>query len=217
MALLTVQQVADAVEVDVRQQLDSTTEAAFFIQWVDFVHKDVVYSTRFRHLASARETITSVASQTAYAIAATNIRSVDWVYDEENSRVLLPDTQIQTQWVTTEPESVHAAQMAKPISLNLHNAKSPLFYRLQTTESGGTYTHTLLLLPTPATSYAGNIIMSYTNIIDTLTLVGDTLLVSDDALPLVISGVNALGFSYLKRPIEMDKWTAIYTALKSTV
>ena len=213
---LTVLEVATAANIAIRQQFDlsDSDQLALFIQWVDQVHKDVLHTSPvWRVFNTASATITSSVAGSPYALT-TTVREIVVVQDLQNSRVLIPWTDVNFPAASSAPPEKSGPPADKWMQSLKTNVPYPQFYLPEVAAAGG-YIGKLHLLPDPSTvDYAGTIRYFYTKVVESVTASGDTLVMPDDGLDVMVAGVAMHASNFLPRPTEADRWAALYGVLK---
>ena len=186
---MTAQEVVNNVSQDIRSQLSASgADAAILLTYVDRVHKDVLHTSVYAPLVHSLTTIGTSSGTASYTLSPTDIRQVLMVYDRTRNRELFPMAP-DIPWDFTRLRTSSAL---------------PEFWK-----HSGT---TIYLFPTPKQTLTLEI--HYAQRVTTVSALGTTLTVPDDALDLIVAGVNALASQFLKNDRGAQFWLTIYQSLK---
>lgn len=188
---MTTQDVVNAVSVDMRQVLyNSGTDAALIAGWVDRIHKDILHGSVYTYLVQGSSPITTVVGQTSYTLPG-NIRNILLVFDRTNNRNIPP---WNSEGLGPGEEGSAATTMTTRPNYFVREGQTNLF----------------LFPALQSNDVVATIEIHYTNYVATVGI-NDTLLLPDDALDLIVSGVNMLAASYLKNTAEAQAWQTLYS------
>lgn len=211
---MIVQDIVNAVSTDTRQVLNSAgNDANVIMNWTDRVHKDVLHTTLYVNQNLNTTSISTAVGQASYQIAPpTSIRRIVGIYDTVfNLSLTAADVDIDlptpTQSNVEEGQGRPTAATPQP-----HQAYKfggcPEYYRFLAPT-------TLLIRPAPATSgYLSTLNIVYEQLVSTLLLLTQELIVPDDGKDVIVAGVNWLAMSYIGRQAEAASWFQLYQQLK---
>lgn len=207
---MLVQDVLNAVSNDMRQVLSpSSPDSAIMIPWVDRIHKDVLHTSLYSYLVKGLTTI-EVAANTSSYILGGSVRRISAVYDRTFDRVILPFESLGLPSNKGDAEPGVPAQIPDAMLSAVTMAQWPLYYQ----RVG--LTNSIDLFPAPQKSaFAGTYEIYYEQQVTSLTSASQTMLTPDDALDLVVAGVNSLAASYLKNSDDFQIWKSQYEAMKT--
>jgi hypothetical protein len=212
---LQVQDIVNAVSVDVRQVIGATgTDASIMIGWVDRVHKDALHSSLYSFLNQASTTVASVAGTYSYTLTPVDIRRVLAVFDRTFSRALLPlESESAPVPLATHVSPPGGMPPDGPLGSKLSLSSKtigpwPEYYRFFGTQ-------TLSIFPAPTTAtWAGTLEVQYEKQVASLANLTDVLVVPEDGKDLLVAGVNSLAFTYLKQIEDATIWGQQYERMK---
>lgn len=193
---------------DIRQVLNTSTDASIYIPWVNRIQKDCLHTSLFNYLIQVTENFTASQDTFAYTLT-TPVRRILLVYDRTFDRALQDFDDIMA------PKQDATAPSGPTISGSMLSAETmtqwPLYYR----RTGATG---LTLFPAPQkAAFGGTYEVHYETYTPDLASTGDTLLIPNDGKDLVVAGVNAYALSYLKLTDEAAKWQAMYEQMKNGI
>lgn len=198
---------------DLRSVIDPTGDGgAFLLGYVDRIHKDVLHTSIYSHLARGMVTVNVSAGTSSYPLGAGDLRRVLTVFDRTSSRVLLP-LSISMSPLPTGDQSGSDPTQVSPLSIpqvsDIRNRFSQSGYAeyFLLTDS-----NTLTLFPTPNES--GSVEVYYEQQVPTINTIDANLTVPDDARDMLVAGVNYLASQYLKKSEEAASWFQLYQRLK---
>jgi hypothetical protein len=193
---------------DVRQLLNTTTDANIYIPWVNRVQKDVLHTSLFNYLTQATESFTTTQDTSVYTLS-TPVRRIILVYDRTFDRIIqdLDDILAPKQDATSPAgPSINGAMLSAETM-----TQWPVYYR----RTGNT---SITLYPAPQkNSYGGAYEITYEGLVPNVVNTTDTLTVPDDGRDVMVAGVNAMAMSYLKLYDESQKWSAEYERMKNGI
>lgn len=205
---MLVSDVMAGVYNDVRQVLNTTTDASIYIPWVNRIQHDVLHTSLFNYLLQAEETFTTTQDTFSYTLG-TPVRRIILVYDRTFDRILqdLDDVMAPKQDATTPPgPSINTAMLSAETM-----TQWPVYYR----RTGATG---ITLFPAPQKSaFGGTYEIHYETYVTDVANTTDTLTVPNDGVDLMVAGVNTYAMSYLKLYDEAAKWQSIYEAMKNGI
>lgn len=206
---MTVQDVIDAVSLDMRQVLSNASpDSDIIIPWVDRIQKDVLHTSLFNALLRSSQTVSVTANTSVYTLSSTTVRRITSVYDRTFDRILLPYENVAYPTVKGDQTSGSQAVMPTPML----SAETMLQWPTYFLREGAS---TLVLFPAPQkAAFAGTYEVYFENYAPDLAATTDTLLVPSDGKDLVVAGVNMLACQYLKNTDEAQAWTQQYEMMK---
>ena len=212
---MTVQDIVDAVSIDTRQvMLPSGSDANVMIGWIDRTHKDVLHSTLYVNQNLNTTSVTTVAGQFTYSLTPpTGIRRIVSVFDTTFNMSLTPsdaELNLPTPIQARADEGQGHPAMVQPQPHQVYKfGGTPEFYRFLAPNS-------LRVRPAPLTSaYTSTLNITYEQLVQTLSNLGDALIVPEDGKDIVVAGVNWLAMAYIGRTQEAMSWFQLYQQLKS--
>lgn len=212
---LTAQNIIDATSVDLRSVLGTSGgDELIILEYVDRIHKDCMHSSIYSHLNQGVKSQVLTAGTETYALTLTDLRRILNVYDRTFNRPLLP-MDVFNAPASLSDASVPApgrvpsdAGQPKAMLVDKMNSLWPEYYRLSDADD-------LYVFPAPATAaFAGTLEIHYEKQVVTLTAVGDSLIIPEDAKDMVVAGVNYLTSQFLKRTEDAKLWFEVYDKLK---
>lgn len=207
---LTVQNILDKTAIDMRATLNSTTDAATMIDWVNRVNKDVMHNSVYNNILRATVHQNLTANTTGYTPIFTNFRRILAVYDNTAKRPLLPLTEGLLPVAASSPGSPSPGAGIYGRQEEALGLPWPKYY----TAYGLTG---ISVFPAPPIDSSLGIDILYEKTATDLTAVGNTLDVPDDGKDLVVAGVNALASAYLKREADAAYWSQEYRRMMGVV
>lgn len=196
---------------DVRQVLNTSTDASIYIPWVNRIQHDVLHTSLFNYLIQGVETV-SVTNGTSTYTMGTPVRRITLVYDRTFDRVLqdIDDIAMAPKQDATgdpNPQGTVSSTMLTAETMT----QWPLYYRR--VGNNGLY-----LFPAPQkSSFNGTYEIHYEGYVTDVTNTTDTLTVPNDGRDLMVAGVNSYALSYLKLYEEAASWKATYEAMKNGI
>lgn len=208
---MLVSDVMAAVYNDIRQVLNTTTDGAIYIPWVNRIQQDVLHTSLFNYLIQNVETISVVANTTNYTLT-DPVRRVTLVYDRTFDRILQDVDQLG---MAPKQDAAPPSNPQGTISGTMLTAETmtqwPLYYR----RIGD---GTLYIFPAPQkTAFNGTYEIHYEAPVAWVSESTDTLTVPDDGLDLMVAGVDMMACNYLKLYDEAAKWQSLYEQMKNGV
>lgn len=193
---------------DVRQVLNTSTDAAIYIPWVNRIQHDVLHTSLFNYLVQATENFTAAQDTFSYTLT-TPVRRVLLVYDRTFDRALQDFDDIMA------PKQDATSPAGPAISGTMLSAETmtqwPLYYR----RTGATG---ITLFPAPQkAAFGGTYEVHYETYAPDVAATTDALLVPNDGKDLMVAGVNTYAMSYLKLYDEVGKWQQTYEAMKNGI
>lgn len=201
---MTVQQIVTATCTDMRQLLsDQLPDASIVIPWVDRIHKDALHTGIYNYLLHGSAAFNTVVGVGSYNMnpAATPMRRILAVYDRTFDRALTPfDKVISALGPNAQvPEAMVSAETM---------VQWPCYYMRDGAQ-------TLWLFPSPQkAAFQAQMEVHYEFAPVNLVNLTDTLLIPDDAIDMIVAGVNSYTASYLKQADESQRWAALYEQMK---
>lgn len=209
---MTVQDIINASSTDFRSVLSNTTpDSTLFISWVDRVHKDALHTGIYNPLTQQVSTINVTVGTSSYTIPVTAgaIRRIQMVYDRTFDRILMPIESML--YPTATDDSVPTRQ---PISVPKEMVSAstmeqwPEYYKREGTTN-------IYLFPAPQkTAFQGTYEVHYEAQVADLTATTSPLLLPNDAIDMVVAGVNSFVAQFLHLDTESQFWSQQYEALK---
>lgn len=208
---MLVSDVIAAVYNDIRQVLNTTTDVAIYIPWVNRIQQDVLHTSLFNYLIQNVETISVVEGTTNYSLS-DPVRRVTLVYDRTFDRVLQDVDQLG---LAPKQDAAPSPNPQGTISGTMLSAETmtqwPLYYR----RIGD---GTVYIFPAPQkAAFNGTYEVHYEAPVAWVSESTDTLTVPDDGLDLMVAGVDMMACNYLKLYDEAAKWQALYEQMKNGV
>jgi hypothetical protein len=204
---MLVSDVMGDVQNDIRQVLNTTTDSAIYIPWVNRVQHDVLHTSLFNYLLKAVETISVVSGTSLYTLG-TPVRRIELVYDRSFDRIVqdMDDVSGSKQDATAAVPTVAGSMLSAETM-----TQWPLYYR----RVGNT---SLYLFPAPQKAvFNGTYEVHYEGYVTDIANTTDTLTVPNDARDIMVAGVNSYALMYLKLYDESAKWNATYEAMKNGI
>lgn len=214
---MLVSDVANAVASDIRQVLSSTgTDSSIFINWVDQIHKNVLHTSVYNYVIRNMVTFETAVNTAAYTVATpVTPRRLLMVYDRTFERIIMPVENLTAPDAPNEDNPQQPVGMPKPMISAATSEQWPEYY-YRVFASGSNLE--LMLFPAPQkTAFVGTYEIYYEKQVATVVALTDTLLTPDDALDLMVAGVNMRAASYLKLSEDVGFWTQQYEQLKHGV
>lgn len=211
---MQVQDVLTNVSTDVRSVI---LPSATFITWVDRIQKDALHTSTYNYLLKQMATFNVVQGTSSYTIATTGTpRRLTLVYDRTFDRLLVP---VENLWVpaskTEDSPTGQPAMIPKPMLSAATSEQWPEYYYQQAATGNNI---ALILFPAPQkTAFNGTYEAYYEIVVPDLLNLTDTLILPNDAMPLVVAGVNSYASAYLKLDQEAMFWKQEYETLKKGV
>lgn len=208
MATMLVSDVMNDVYNEVRQLLNTTTDANVYIPWVNRIQKDVLHTSLFNYLIQSEETFTATQDDYSYTIS-TPVRRIILVYDRTFDRILqdLDDILAPKQDATTPSGPTINTSMLSAETMT----QWPVYYR----RTGAT---TITLFPAPQkAAFGGTYEVQYETYTQDIANTTDTLTVPSDARDVMVAGVSAAALNYLKLYDEASKWQSEYERMKNGI
>lgn len=207
---MQVQDVVNNASTDFRTILsNSGADANIIIPWVDRVHKEVLHSSIYSAYNRATQTLTMTPATSAYTLG-TAARRIVSCFNRFGNRVVNPFMTIagpvpmadQTQG----PQGVPPLGLQDRADLQAKiNSRFVEFYD----RSGSTGIN---FYPTPV--FADVIEIVYEQEVTTVSALGTSLIPPDDALDIMVAGVNMYFAQYLGRAQDVQTWALRYEQLK---
>lgn len=196
---------------DVRQVLNTTTDSAIYIPWVNRIQHDVLHTSLFNYLIQGMETV-SVTNGTALYTLGTPVRRITLVYDRTFDRIL---QDVDDVAMAPKQDAASSPNPQGTVSATMLTAETmtqwPLYYR----RAGNT---SLYLFPAPQkAAFNGTYEVHYEGYVTDVANTTDTLTVPNDGRDLMVAGVNTYAMSYLKLYDEAAKWQQMYEQMKNGV
>ena len=208
---MTVQDIINASSTDFRYVLNSTTDAAVFVSWVDRIHKDALHTSIYNPLLQVVSTLNVTSGTSAYTIGVTGgaIRRIQLVYDRTFDRVLMPIESLQYPTSQADAESPRQPlQVPKAMLTTSTMEQWPEYYKREGTTG-------LILFPAPQKSaFNGTYEVHYEAQVSDLSATTDTLILPNDAKDMVVAGVNSYVAQFLHLDQEAQFWSQQYEMLK---
>lgn len=193
---------------DVRQVLNTTTDAAIYIPWVNRIQHEVLHTSLYNYLVQAVETIDVIVDTSAYTLG-TPVRRVILIYDRTFDRILqdIDDVAAPKQDATAPSTPAVPGSMLSAETMT----QWPLYYR----RSGATG---ITIFPAPQkTAFAGTYEVHYETYVADVAATTDTMTVPNDGIDIMVAGVNTYAMAYLKLYDEAASWKATYEAMKNGI
>lgn len=193
---------------DVRQVLNTTTDAAIYIPWVNRIQHEVLHTSLYNYLVQAVETIDVIVDTSAYTLG-TPVRRVILIYDRTFDRILqdIDDVAAPKQDATAPSTPAVPGSMLSAETMT----QWPLYYR----RSGATG---ITIFPAPQkTAFAGTYEVHYETYVADVSATTDTMTVPNDGIDIMVAGVNTYAMAYLKLYDEAASWKATYEAMKNGI
>lgn len=205
---MLVSDVISGVFNDIRQVLNTTTDAAIYIPWVNRVQHDVLHTSLFNYLIQQIETITVTTGTSQYTLG-TPVRRITLVYDRTFDRIIqdfdaiaAPKQDASTPAGPTVPGAMLSAETM---------TQWPLFYRRIQND-------VITLFPEPQRAvFGGTYEIHYEGYVTDVANTTDTLTVPNDGIDIMVAGVNVYACQYLKLYDESAAWKATYEAMKNGI
>jgi len=209
---MQVQDVINASSTDFRQVLSSSSpDSALFISWVDRIQKDALHTGLYNPLIQAMSTISVLLNTSNYTVNVTAgaIRRILLVYDRTFDRILLPIEELMYPTNKADSDSPkQPLQVPKEMMTASTMEQWPEYYKRE----GATG---LYLFPAPQkAAFQGTYEVHYEIQVPDLTATTSTLLLPDDALDMMVAGVNQYVAQYLHLDTEAQFWSQQYEAYK---
>lgn len=209
---MLVSDIINASSTDFRSVLSSSApDANLFISWVDRVHKDALHTGMYNPLIQAVQTINVVAGTSLYTIPIVPgaIRRIQMVYDRTFDRVIFP---LEGLTYPTAQQDSSSPRQPLQLPVEMINAETmaqyPKYYKREGTTN-------LILFPAPQkTAFNGTYEIHYEIQVQDLTLTSSTLLLPNDAIDMVVAGVNSYVAQFLHLDQEAQFWSQQYQQLK---
>lgn len=205
---MLVSDVMSGVYNDVRQVLNTSTDASIYTPWINRVQHDVLHTSLFNYLLQAEETFTTTQDTFSYTLG-TPVRRIILVYDRTFDRILqdLDDVMAPKQDATTPVgPSINTAMLSAETM-----TQWPVYYR----RTGATG---ITLFPAPQkAAFGGTYEVHYETYVTDVANTTDTLTVPNDGIDIMVAGVNVYAMSYLKLYDEASAWKATYEAMKNGI
>lgn len=211
---LTVASIQADVSIDVRQVLTPTDSK--MIGWVDRIHKDCMHSSVYSYLNITTTSFQTAVGQQQYSLAPTNIRRILGMYDQTRNRILFPIERATSPTSQVEKQEPGPGQNSGPDTkygqgftraLSLQSGQPEYFRHL------GPQTVSLFPIPNQVVSVG----VSFEQQVVTLVNSTDALIIPEDGRNMIVTGVNWLANTFLKRTEEAQAWLQVYTQLKTGV
>lgn len=205
---MLVSEVMADVQNDIRQVLNTSTDASIYIPWVNRVQLDVLHTSLFNYLIQSVESFNVTAGTSFYTLP-TAVRRVVVIYDRTFDRIIqdFDDIAAPKQDATAPASPAVAGSMLSAETMT----QWPLYYR----RTGATG---ITLFPAPQkAAFAGLYEVHYEAYVAWVTATTDTLLVPNDGKDVMVAGVNMHACTYLKLYDEAAKHQALYEALKNGI
>jgi len=208
---MLVSDVMAGVYNDIRQVLNTTTDASIYIPWVNRIQLDVLHTSLFNYLIQNVEDISVVEGTTNYTLGSP-VRRVTLVYDRTFDRVLQDIDKLamapkEDASAPTNPQGTVAGTMLSAETMT----QWPLYYR----RIGD---NVVYIFPAPQkAAFNGTYEVHYEQPVAWVANTTDTLTVPNDGLDLMVAGVDMMACSYLKLYDEAAKWQTLYEAMKNGV
>lgn len=208
---MLVQDIVNAVSIDMRQVLSNTApDALNIIPWVDRIHKDALHTSLFNYLLRDTATINVVMGTSKYTVIPPGgtIRRILSVYDRTFDRILLPYDSIGFPTSLGDASATQGSQIPKPMLDATTMEQWPEYYLREGVSS-------LTLFPAPQkSSYNGTYEIHFERQTSDLLNLTDALLIPNDGKDLVVAGVNMYAALYLKNATEAQGWQQQYETMK---
>lgn len=214
---MIVQDIVNAVSTDTRQVLNSAgNDANVIMNWVDRVHKDVLHSSLYINQNLNTTQINTVVGTNSYSLSpAEPIRRIVAVYDTTFNMALTPSdadldgpTPVQAQVDESQGHPISSSAQPRPHQAYKFGG-TPEYFRFIAPQ-------TLIIRPAPAnTGFLSTLSITYEQLVETLLVLTDELLVPDDGKDVICAGVNWMAFAYIGRQQEAMSWFQLYQQLKN--
>jgi hypothetical protein len=196
---------------DVRQVLNTSTDASIYIPWVNRIQHDVLHTSLFNYLIQGIMTVSVVNGTSVYTMG-TPVRRITMVYDRTFDRILQDVDDIAAapkQDATSDPNPQGTVSSTMLTAETM--TQWPLYYR----RVGNT---SLYIFPAPQKSaFNGTYEIHYEGYVPDVANTTDTLTVPNDGRDLMVAGVNSYAMQYLKLYDEAASWKANYEAMKNGI
>ena len=205
---MQVSDILSAVSNDVRQLLNTTTDASVMIPWVDRIHKDALHTSLYAYLMFQEETFQTIQDVYNYTMMYP-VRRVLLAYDRSFDRVL------QNMDDVLSPKQDATRSMQPPVDSSLLSATTmtqwPEYYR----RLGS---NVLTLFPAPQkVAFQGTMQIQYEIYAPDLVATTDVLTIPNDGKDMIVAGVNSFATRYLKLYDESQMWQADYERMKNGI
>ncbi len=207
---LTAQLVANDAAREVRKYFyDTTTNAVataaetLFIGWVNLVHQDVLHTSIWKSQLITSETFTSAPNGSPYILTANNIRHILNIHDVINRRNLIPYNDLNAPAATSLPPERSGQARPKFDQTQETSGLYPTCYIFEACvlATDGSVTQGLHLLPDPLDAdHSGTIRYWYSKEIEAIDALTDVLLVPEDGRDIMVAGVAAKAWAYVRGP-----------------
>ena len=209
---MVVQDIINASSTDFRSVLASSSpDSALFVSWVDRIQKDALHTGIYNPLLFVTAPVSVVSGTSLYTIPVTSgaIRRIQLVYDRTFDRILMPIESIIYPTSQGDAESPRQPlQTPKPMLTATTMEQWPEYYKREGTSN-------LILFPAPQKSnFNGTYEVHYEMQVPDLSATTSTLMLPDDAMDMMVAGVNMYVAQFLHLDTEAQFWQQHYEMLK---
>ena len=209
---MVVQDIINASSTDFRSVLASSSpDSALFVSWVDRIQKDALHTGIYNPLLFVTASVSVVSGTSLYTIPVTSgaIRRIQLVYDRTFDRILMPIESIIYPTSQGDAESPRQPlQTPKPMLTATTMEQWPEYYKREGTSN-------LILFPAPQKSnFNGTYEVHYEMQVPDLSATTSTLMLPDDAMDMMVAGVNMYVAQFLHLDTEAQFWQQHYEMLK---
>ena len=193
------------VEKEIRQLLDDTNDATLLIQFAEFIVKDLERTGPY-NIGLINTGFSLTAGTSTLTLADANSRRIRSVFDATTQRPLIPLAQAFLP--TSSGNTVHKGEDAPDTSQDMHPAW-PKWYIHYNGDK-------LDILPPPkVTATTACTVVREKATTALITSSGTSIGLPDEAIYLIVAGLNWISFLYLDRPKDAEYWAQIYAAGKN--
>ena len=212
---MVVQDIINASSTDFRSVLASSSpDSALFVSWVDRIQKDALHTGIYNPLLFVTSTISVTSGTSLYSISVTGgaIRRIQLVYDRTFDRILMPIESISYPTSQGDGESPRQPlQTPKPMLTATTMEQWPEYYKREGVSN-------IILFPAPQkANFNGTYEIHYEMQVPDLTATTSTLMLPDDAMDMMVAGVNMYVAQFLHLDTEAQFWQQHYEMLKRGV
>lgn len=210
---MTAQDVITQVSMDMRQVLSAASpDNLIILPWVDRIQKDCLHTGLYNFLLHVEVGLNVTVGNATYDLPlgeGLSLRRILSVYDRTFDRVLLPYESLGLPSTKADAEPGQPSQIPMALMTAETNSQYPLYYKRYRDNS-------IALFPAPQkAAFNGAYEVQVEAQVDTLASTSVTLLLPDDALDMIVAGVNSLAAAYLKNPEDYQAYKAQYESMKS--
>ena len=221
---ITVQELANAANLETRQSFGATTvdltdaaKLALFVGWANQVQRDVLHTSIWKSQLMTSDTFTSEPNGSPYILTANNIRHIVTLHDLQNRRTIIPYDDLNFAAATSSPPERSGPPRTKFDQTQQTSALYPQYYIFEACilAADGSIVQGIHLLPDPMdAAHSGTVRYFFTRMVDDVATATDFLIVPDDGLDLLVAGVAMHIWAFRRNDAMAASWHTVFEKMK---